>query len=179
MSAALEAAQTPAAPPEARSYTVGLPVTLTVHPDGTVTYDVDLSEASDIEDGQPLDWTTCEHPGCHTSPTPLYTEEEVAADAEVISAALDDGTVQPADTVDVRYAPAVTVTVTVPLHVQGLADGCSVAAVLGDVRESLEAAGGRFALSHPGVTFTLHSVGRGRGSDEGTSVTDAVTIPPA
>lgn len=33
-----------------RTYVVGLPVVLTVHSDGSVTAEVDLSEASDLDD---------------------------------------------------------------------------------------------------------------------------------
>ncbi len=66
---------------------------------------------------------------------------------------------------DPRFAPTVTVTVTVPLHPQALADKCAVATVLGDVRESLEEACGRFAVAHAGRTVQLHAVGRGRGSE--------------
>lgn len=37
-------------PEQPRVYAVGLPVIITVHPGGRVTYNVDLSEASDIFD---------------------------------------------------------------------------------------------------------------------------------
>lgn len=33
-----------------RTYVIGLPVVITVHDDGTVTAEVDLSEASDLHD---------------------------------------------------------------------------------------------------------------------------------
>ena len=40
-----------------RTYVIGLPVVVTVHDDGTVTYEVDLSEASEapMEDGNEID----------------------------------------------------------------------------------------------------------------------------
>lgn len=62
---------------EPRSYVVGLPVVITVHPDGRVTAEVDLSEASDISDALPCD----EHG------VALYTDAQIDADAAVIEAA--------------------------------------------------------------------------------------------
>lgn len=70
--------------PEPRSYWIGLPVGITVHADGRVTYEVDLSEASDIAEGQPTD----------SDLRPLYAEADVDADTETVSAAVTAGTLR-------------------------------------------------------------------------------------
>lgn len=64
---------------EPRSYVIGLPVVLTVHDDGRVTAEVDLSEASDLGDAS----------------TPEDQPEDAAdADTERITRAVDAGTVE-------------------------------------------------------------------------------------
>lgn len=52
--ATLSVAEKPAGP---RTYVIGLPVVITVHDDGTVTFEADLSEASEapVEDGNEID----------------------------------------------------------------------------------------------------------------------------
>lgn len=59
---------------EPRSYCIGLPVVITVHADGEVTYDVDLSEADDIDEGVPE----------AESGDPMYTDTEVAEDIDTV-----------------------------------------------------------------------------------------------
>ncbi len=69
-----------------RTYTVGLPVAITVQDDGTVTYEVDFSEA----DAAPDEWDD----SCMTMFEPdgeplTVTDELRAADAERIREWLD------------------------------------------------------------------------------------------
>lgn len=61
---------------EPRTYVVGLPVVITVHPDGTVTAEVDLSEADDIFDAS-------------TPEEQDDSEEVLIADKETISDAVE------------------------------------------------------------------------------------------
>lgn len=67
-----------------RNYTVGLPVTITVHADGSVTAEVDLSEASDLWDGVPTD----------QSGLVLYSNREVERDITTVNLAVRDGRVE-------------------------------------------------------------------------------------
>ena len=81
--AAAVAENAAARPEPLRSYWIGLPVGINVYADGAVTYEVDLSEASDIAEGQPTD----------SDLVPLYPEAVVDADTETVSAAVDAGTI--------------------------------------------------------------------------------------
>lgn len=65
---------------DSRTYVVGLPVVLTVHADGRVTAEVDLSEAYDV-------WDSSTPEGQDDS------EDVLVADSETISAAVDAKTV--------------------------------------------------------------------------------------
>lgn len=77
------------APEQPRTYVVGLPVVISVHPDGTVTAEVDLSEAADLWDGIPT-----EGDGTPEVPLrPLYGDDEVAADTQAVTLAVDEGRV--------------------------------------------------------------------------------------
>lgn len=62
-----------------RAYWIGLPVGVTVHDDGAVTYEVDTSEATDIDEGAPVD----------DELVPLYSEAEVEADRAAVADSLD------------------------------------------------------------------------------------------
>jgi hypothetical protein len=64
------------------SYTVGLPVTIDVHADGSVTFEVHLEDADDLFDGAPIDESAPN--GVLVS---LYTDEEIERDQKVVSAA--------------------------------------------------------------------------------------------
>lgn len=66
-----------------RTYVVGLPVVITIHPDGSVLAEVDLSEAYDIYDGAPLD----------DDLMPLYDDETINVDVLTVSAAVAAGQV--------------------------------------------------------------------------------------
>lgn len=67
--------------PEPRTYCIGLPVIITVHPDGRVTHEVDMGEATDIDEGVPED----------EKGQPLYSAAQVAQDVERVSAWLERG----------------------------------------------------------------------------------------
>lgn len=60
-----------------RHYVVGLPVVVTVQPDGSVTFDLDLSEADDLRDAGASD---------------NVTAADVTADAVTVRAAVQDHT---------------------------------------------------------------------------------------
>lgn len=60
----------------ARSYVIGLPVIVTVHEDGTVSAEVDLSECDDL------------HEATEDSESPAYTSAEVDADIATVGAAI-------------------------------------------------------------------------------------------
>lgn len=65
---------------DSRAYVVGLPVVLTVHDDGRVTAEVDLSEAYDVWDAS-------------TPEDQDDSEDVLISDSEAISAAVDAKTV--------------------------------------------------------------------------------------
>lgn len=58
-------------PAEERSYCIGLPVAVTLHTDGSITFDVDLSEVDDLDEDV----------------SDRYPEDIVAGDASTVSAA--------------------------------------------------------------------------------------------
>lgn len=60
-----------------RTYVIGLPVVITVHDDGTVEAQVDLSEASDLDDGL----------------TEVVDDELLEADVKRVRTAVDAGAV--------------------------------------------------------------------------------------
>lgn len=61
---------------EPRSYCIGLPVTITVHADGRVEHEVDLSEATDLDEGEPTD----------DEGNGLYTVPQIDADMAAVEA---------------------------------------------------------------------------------------------
>lgn len=65
---------------DSRTYVVGLPVVLTVHDDGRVTAEVDLSEAYDVWDASTPDGQD-------------DSEDALITDSETISAAVEARTV--------------------------------------------------------------------------------------
>lgn len=68
-----------------RSYVIGLPVVVTVHDDGTVTYDIDTSEASDAPRGYDPDYMDMQDEA--GNPIEL-TDEILEADRERIERAI-------------------------------------------------------------------------------------------
>lgn len=60
-----------------RHYTLGLPVMISVHSNGSVTFEVDLTEADDLFDGVPTDENLI----------PLYDDIDVEVDQMIVSAA--------------------------------------------------------------------------------------------
>lgn len=81
-----------------RTYVVGLPVVLTVHPDGRVEAEVDLSEADCLDD-RAGDWSSPGCPRCadRDDPAPLCnhcrSERHRDADADAVRLAVLNGTV--------------------------------------------------------------------------------------
>jgi hypothetical protein len=61
-----------------RSYTVGLPVSIDVHEDGSVTIEVHLEEADDLFDGVPID----------DAGRGLYADPQIEEDQRTVLAAV-------------------------------------------------------------------------------------------
>lgn len=74
---------------EAREYWVGLPVGITVHPDGKVTWTIDSSEASSAMGEE---WGEASE---ETNPTVAeYTQEQVLLDQAIVDAVSTQPTVE-------------------------------------------------------------------------------------